>query len=427
MSESRFSRLTQIRPTEFKGAFVSFVFIFLLMASYMVAKPVRDSLSSDFTDTELATLWTYTFFSSIVAVFVYNVFAARFSLKKLIPGIFIFFAVTFFLTAAFLMLGYDRVFLGKVFYVWVSVFSLFHISVFWSFMAQLYTKAESKRVFAFINLGASAGAILGSLSVDAYLHEFPLEVKLIITSAVLLIVIPLIAILDKEFETKSDVKAAELSKLSSNPFSGFKEFLAHKRLIGIAGFIFIFVGIGTFFYLAQKDILSGYEKPEREQILSRLNIVVNVMTFLLGLFATNRIAAKFGLATALAMVPFLMACALIVFATVPTVMVFLVLETLRKSTNYAITRPSREILFTGVDQEARFKTKPFIDVTIYRGGDLFWVWFFVFLGEEGVMKLDLSQKLLVGAVIAVVWGVLAIYLGRNHEKREQQISQEEKS
>ena len=416
ITESRFTRLTQIKSEEVKGAVLSFVFIFLLMASYMIAKPVRDSLSSTFTDTQLATLWTYTFGTSIVAVFIYNVFAARLSLKKLIPGVFLFFALTFFVTAVLLKLGYDRVLLGKFFYVWVSVFSLFHISVFWSFMSQLYSKSESKRIFAFINLGASGGAILGSLAAGEYLNQFPLEAKLVITSVVLLVVIPLIWILDRKSNVRSGAKASEFTKLSANPFSGFQEFLKHKRLIGIASFIFIFVGIGTFFYYAQKDILSVYEKPEREQILSRLNLVVNVLTFLIGLFATNRIAAKFGLATALAMVPFMMAFGLLLFATIPTVWMFLVLETLRKSGNYAITRPSREILFTGVDSEARFKTKPFIDVAIYRGGDLVWAWFFVFLGTEGALKLSLSGKLLVGVGIALAWGVLAYALGKKHEE-----------
>lgn len=409
------SRLTQIKPSEAKGALLSFTFIFLLMASYMIAKPVRDSLSSEFTDTEIATLWTFTFLSSIVAVFIYNIFAARYALKKLIPSVFIFFALTFILTALGLESGYNQILLAKFFYVWISVFSLFHISVFWSYMSQLYTKSESKRIFAFINLGASAGAIIGSLIVTKSLNQFPLEWILIITSGVLLIVLPLIWTLDKELNSKPEVTAAEFTKLSSNPFSGIYEFINHKRLIGIASFIFIFVGIGTFFYLAQKDILSVYEDSERRKILGNLNIIINLVTFIIGAFATNRIAKKFGLATALAMMPFIMACGLILLTTIPTVAVFLILETIRKSGNYAITRPSREILFTGVDREARFKTKPFIDVTIYRGGDVFWAWFFVFLGTEGVLKLELPGKLLVGSVIAIIWGSLAIYLGRAHE------------
>ena len=120
------------------------------------------------------------------------------------------------------------------------------------------------------------------------------------------------------------------------------------------------------------------------------------------------------------MMPFIMACGLILLSTIPTVAIFLLLETVRKSGNYAITRPSREILFTGVAKEARFKTKPFIDVSIYRGGDVFWAWFFVFLGTEGVLKLELPGKLLVGTGIAVIWGLLAIYLGRSHDNAPQE-------
>lgn len=415
-----FTKLTQIEPSEFKGAITSFGFIFLLMASYMIAKPVRDSLSSEFTDKEIATLWSFTFLASLVAVFIYNIFAARFSLKKLIPGVFIFFALTFIATAIGLKSGYEPILLGKVFYVWISVFSLFHISVFWSYMSQLYSKSQSKRIFAFINLGASAGAILGSFIIANALNTLPLEWVLLTTSAVLLIVLPLIWILDKELNSKPQAKASEYTKLSSNPFSGLNEFITHKKLIGIAGFIFIFVGIGTFFYLAQKDILSVYEDHKRREILGTLNIVINIVTFLIGMFATNRIAKKFGLSTALAMMPFIMACGLILLSTIPTVAIFLLLETVRKSGNYAITRPSREILFTGVAKEARFKTKPFIDVSIYRGGDVFWAWFFVFLGTEGVLKLELPGKLLVGTGIAVIWGLLAIYLGRSHDNAPQE-------
>jgi len=415
---SRFHRLTKIRPGEVRGAMTAFLFIFLLMASYMIAKPVRDALASDFTDTEIAKLWTQTFLYSTVMVFLYNVLAARISMKWLVPGVFLFFALTFTLTAIALQTGLNPVALGKFFYVWVSVFALFHISVFWSFMSQIYSKEQSKRIFAFINTGASVGAITGPLLVITLVKNLPLETILIITSVVLVAVIPLFAILNLELKNKPDLDARELKKLSSNPFSGIREFLTHRRLLGIAAFIFIFVGIGSFFYLAQKDILSEYSKPKRYELLGKLDLYVNSLTILLGIFAANRIAGKFGLSTALAIVPVVVACSLVLFATSPTVIMFLVLQVLRKAGNYSITRPSREILFTGVDQEARFKTKPFIDVAIYRGGDVFWGWFFVALGTEGVFNLGLSQKLLVGAVIAIAWALLGYFLGKQHERDE---------
>ena len=411
-------RVTKIKSNEFVGALVAFIFIFLLMASYTIAKPVRDSLASEFTDREVASLWTKTFFCSLVSVFIYNILAARVSIKKLVPGVFIFFACTFILTAFALRRGFDEVLIGKVFYVWVSVFSLFHISVFWSLMSQLYSKEQSKRVFAFINTGASVGAIVGPILVISCIKHLPLETILFITSAVLIGVVPLIVILNKIIEQGPNKSEIVLSQLSDNPFSGIQEFFTHKRLIGIALFIFIFVSISTFFYLAQKDILAAYERPERKEILGKLDLYINSLTILLGIFATNRIATKLGISTALAIVPAIVAVSLVLFATTPTVAMFLVLQVLRKAGNYSITRPSREILFTGVDQEARFKTNPFIDVVVYRGGDVFWVWFFVFLGEEGVLKLDLPQKLLVGAGIAVGWAILGFVLGKQYERAE---------
>jgi len=433
-----FYKLTQIKPNEVKGALVAFLFIFMLMASYMIAKPVRDALASDFTDTEVAKLWTKTFMYSTVAVLIYNLLATRVSLRKLVPGVFLFFALTFILTALALTSGFDPVIIGKFFYVWTSVFALFHISVFWSFMSQLYSKEQSKRVFAFINTGASVGAITGPLLVILFVKDLPLEAILFITSGVLIAVVPLISVLNKTLKSDENEDFVETSKLSSNPFTGIQEFITHKRLIGIAAFIFIFVGIGSFFYLAQKDILSSYTRAERTEILGQLDLYVNTLTILLGVFATNRIASKFGLSTALGIVPIIVAGALVLFATSPTVVMFLVLQVLRKAGNYSITRPSREILFTGVDKEARFKTKPFIDVAIYRGGDVFWGWFFVALGTEGIsflgipnmviaFSLNLPQKLLVGAVIAVIWAILGYVLGKLHERGEKELGQIEKA
>jgi len=371
--ENLFTEITKVKEKEAKGAIIAFVFLFILFASYFIAKPVRDSLASDFTDTEVSTLWTITFFASTAAVMIYNFFLSKFSLKSLIPAVFITLRANVF----------DYTLLGKIYYIWVSVFALFHISVFWSFMSQIYTKEQSKRLFAFVNVGASVGAILGSLMGKFFVKGLPLDVVMFMVGGSLVIVLPFITILKTVTKDSSQNSDVEVTKLSSNPFSGLGEFITHKRLIGIAFFFFIFVGIGTFFYMAY----------------------MNGTTIILGLIATNRITSKFGLSSALASVPALVAVSLMLFATTPTVAMFLVLQVLRKAGNYSITRPCREILFTGVDQEARFKTKPFIDIVVYRGGDFVWGWFFVLLGTEGLFHLSLPQKLIVGGVIAIGWAI----------------------
>ena len=162
---NNFTKLTQIEPNEIKGTVVSFFFIFILMAAYMILRPVRDALPSEWGDISRAVQWSYTFAISTLAVSLYNFCASRVALNKLVPSVFIFFALSFVAIFGLFKAGFDTALLGKVFYVWSSVFALFHISVFWSFTAQAYTKEQSKRVFGFINTGASAGAIVGPLIV----------------------------------------------------------------------------------------------------------------------------------------------------------------------------------------------------------------------------------------------------------------------
>ena len=409
-----FTTLTQIEPSEIKGALVSFLFIFVLMASYMIMKPVRDALPSDWGDVSLAQQWTYTFIVSTIAVCVYNLCASFVSLRVLVPSVFVFFAVSFLgIYSAFQGKVIEVTTLGEIFYVWSSVFSLFHISVFWSFISQHYNKEQSKRVFGFINTGASAGAIVGPAVILLLSHRINEENILLITSGVLLLTLPLITILNREFAKKEgNLKAPQLSP---NPFSGFQELFTHKRLRGIAAFIFLFTAVSTFFYFAQKELLEDHSRADRKQILGSVELATNIITICIGIFATNRIARKFGMPTTLSMVPFVICGLLLLVSMNPVIMLVLALQVVRRAGNYAITRPAREILFTAVDKEARFKTKPIIDVAVYRGGDVFWIWLIALLGD-GKFNLGLGPILCVGAGITFVWGLVGIYIGKKHDQ-----------
>ena len=410
-------KIFKIKQEELYGAVLSFLFVFILMASYMILRPVRDALPSDWGDVSLATQWSITFVLSTIAVSVYNFLAAKISLKKLVPGVFVFFSLSFLTIYLLSSLGVDKGVLGKIFYIWTSVFALFHISVFWSFTSQAYTKEQSKRVFGFINTGASAGAIAGPLIVIALVKNVPLEGVLIIAAVSLLAVLPLIALLNRYHDKKGVNAIKELGHLSPNPFKGFQDLVSSKQVLGIAFFIFFFTGVGSFLYIAQNEALEEFTRAERKEKLASLDLTINFLTIILGIFAANRITQKFGLATSLAIVPFCVALCLILLSLNTAVFFVLALQVLRKSGNYAITRPAREILFTGVSKETRFKTKPIIDVAVYRGGDVFWIWSLAFLGD-GYFNLSLPQKLWIGAGIAVTWGILGVYLGNRHERED---------
>lgn len=410
-----------IKRSELVGALWSFLFLFILMASYVVIKIVRDSLPSDWGDVGLAQQWSVTFVLSTIAVVVYNIVASRVSLQKLVPAVFVFFAASF--VGIYLLAKTDLIsatLLGKVFYAWVSVFSLYHISVFWSFTAQAYSKSESKRVFSFINTGASVGAIAGIFFIKKYDDEISVELALMIVVGALLAVLPIIRILRKTHEKRGVTQGFSSGNLDPNPFSGFRELIGDKTLRYLALFFFLFSGVSTFLYIFQTEVLSGYNIRSRQGYLAYLELAINITTLVLGFFATAHITRKFGLSTALSIVPFCVAAALLILSLNPTIMFVLAIQFLRKSANYSITRPAREIVYTAVNKEARFRTKPIIDVAIYRGGDVFWAWFFVLLGSQGLFNLGTTGKLIVGASIALVWGVVAIIIGKRHRKLEKE-------
>ena len=253
--------------------------------------------------------------------------------------------------------------------------------------------------------------------VIALVKNVPLEGVLIIAAVSLLAVLPLIALLNRYHDKKGVNATEELGQLSPNPFKGFQDLVSSKQVLGIAFFIFFFTGVGSFLYIAQNEALEEFTRAERKEKLASLDLTINFLTIILGIFAANRITQKFGLATSLAIVPFCVALCLILLSLNTAVFFVLALQVLRKSGNYAITRPAREILFTGVSKETRFKTKPIIDVAVYRGGDVFWIWSLAFLGD-GYFNLSLPQKLWIGAGIAVTWGILGVYLGKRHERED---------
>ena len=416
-------KLTSIKPSEMKAAVTSFIFVFTLMASYMILKPVRDAMPSDWGDVTLATQWTYTFIFSTIAVTIYNFIASKAKLKYLVPGVYVFFSLSF----IFFYLGYENIIaiphIGKIFYVWISIFSLFHISVFWGFMTENFNKDQAKRIFGFITTGASAGAIVGPFIVTFIISKnVPEGTVLLIASSILLIPVPIIFYLNKIFvrmaeENNTGQKTSIEKQLGGNLLSGFKEFIQHPKLVGIAAFIFLFTAISTFFYFTQTNVLEEYTRGERRQILGSIEFITSTLTILIGLFATSRLNSKFGLSTTLSIVPFCIAVLMLLLTLHPAVWMVLGLQIIRRAGNYAITRPAREVLFTSVDRDARFKTKPFIDVAIYRAGDVFWIWIIALLGD-GYFNLSLPVILIIGSVVALIWGGVGVYLGRKYDKND---------
>ncbi len=415
---TRFMKVaSKIESNEVRAVVSSFLFVFALMAAYYILRPVRDAMASDWSDTEVSFLWNLNFFISIAIVAAYGFAVSRIRFKVLVPSVYAFFAASFVAFYFGVSLIPDRDLIDKIFYIWVSVFSLFHVSVFWSFMSDLFSKEQAGRLFAVIAAGASAGALIGPLIPTLFAQVVGTDVLMLIAAITLMIPIPLIVYLErlKVLDLHNENLHVNISeaRIGGKPLAGFKMFFTNRYLLAIGLFIVLYTAIGSFVYFEQKNLLVDFDRATRTQILGGVDVVVNVLTFGIGMFATSRIVTRFGMPITLALVPVFIAAGLLILAFAPILTVVLALQIARRAGNYGITRPAREMLFTAVDRETRFKAKPVIDIAVYRGGDA--ASSIAFAGLTDGLGLGLGAMAAIGAGIAAVWAYVGRRLGRTYE------------
>jgi len=422
------SKLFKIERDELAAALLSFLFVFTLMASYYVLRPVRDAMASDWSDAELSWLWTLNFFISGGAVLAYGWIASRVSTNRLVPGVYLFFAVSFGLFYLATQVSDDHQLIDKIFYVWVSFFALFHISVFWSFMSDLYSSEQSKRLFGLFGAGASIGAVSGPLIPVFLGTQIGVYNLLLIAALMLLFIIPIIFFLERQRQTAANktpantVNPAPTSAqvIGGDFFDGFVDLLCHRFLLAIALFLLLYTMMSSFVYFELKNVMAEYDRATRAQYWGIMDLAVNSLSILTAVFVTNRLATRFGLAITLALVPLLLVCGWLAVAIAPGLLLLIGLQIVRRAGNYAITRPGREMLFTSVTPSTRFKTKPVIDIVVYRGGDVLAGWTYTGLAQG--VGLGLGAIAMVAAILALIWTLVAVFLGvsyENHQRRAQ--------
>ena len=425
---SKFINLsTRIKPNEIRATLLSFSFVFLLMTAYFILRPVRDAMSSDWTDTELSWLWTSPFFFSFIAVSLYGEIISRIKFNYVVPGVYVFFSISFFAFNFLSLILIDPDIINKIFYVWLSVFSLFHVSVFWSFISNIFSKEQAPRLFGFIASGASIGAILGPSVPILFANQVGTMNLLIIAGIILLIPVPLISWLEKiQFsELKNHKVNLDETKntIKKDFLSGFSSLIKNPYLISISLFILFYVVMNTFIYFELRKLLIDFDRDARTQIWASIDLIVNVLAIVTAIFLTGRITTRFGMPTTLALIPVLMVLGWLVVAISPILLFLIGLQIIRRAGNYAITKPGREMLFTLVDNEARYKVKPVIDIVVYRGGDMLTAWFYTFL--TATLGLGLSGVSIIAAAVASLWALTGLYLGKRYKIQRTAETQEE--
>jgi AAA family ATP:ADP antiporter len=289
-------------------------------------------------------------------------------------------------------------------------------------MADTFNSAQSKRLFPFIGVGVSLGAAAAPLVVAVIASDVGNDNLMLVAALILLIAIPMIFYLQrlKIADLHNEDVQANLgaATMGGKWWQGFRDFATNPYLLTIGLFILLYTAIQAFIYFETTELLRIYEaREQRTTILALRDAVANILTFGLGLFITGRLVKRLGMPWTLALLPAFCALGFLILAMAPILSVLLAVDIARRGGEYGITRPAREMLFTSVDRETRFKTKPVIDVVVYRGGDAWWGGIFAAL-SEGV-GLGFAAMSLIGSAFAAVWVASSLYLGRAFDRREQ--------
>ena len=418
------TRVVAVRPTEARALLWSFAYFFCLLAGYYVLRPLRDEMGIAGGVRNLPWLFTATFAVMLAAVPLFGAVVARLPRRRFIPLVYHFFVANIAIFWLLLALGIGPEHVARVFFVWISVFNLFAVSVFWSFMADLYSSEQGKRLYGFIAAGGSAGALAGpALTVWLAVPLGP--VNLLVVAAVLLEIAVLCA---QRLELASDQTgtvppdaalqriATRTEKIGGGWLAGIAMVLRSPYLAGIALWVALLSLAGTVLYFQQANIVaSASDDPAvRTRLFATIDLAVGILTILVQFIATGRLISRFGVGPAAAFLPLVFALGFATLALSPALLIVMAFQAAQRIANFAVSNPAREVLFTVLEREEKYKAKNVIDIVVFRGADAASGWLFAALRTAG---LELSAIALATVPVAAAWFLLALALGRAQERR----------
>jgi AAA family ATP:ADP antiporter len=406
-------RLAAVKPREWPALAAGFLLFFLLFVAYMMLRPVRETMGIAGGVDNLQWLFLATFLATLAFIPIFGVLARMIPRRLLLPASYVFAAATLAALGIAFNLRPGEVWTGRIFYVWLSVINLFLVSVAWSVMSDVFRSAQARRLFGPIAAGASLGGIAGPLASGLLVASMGYGGLLILSSALLLGTIPCTLYLFRWHGREGGQAESDNARqaIGGNMVEGLRLILRSPYLLGIALFVVLLASVSTFLYLEQARIVEQAlpDPVSRTQLFAAIDAGVQLLTILVQLFATGRVAQKFGLPALLASIPLAMVAGFIALSLLTALPMLILVVALRRVGEYALVRPGREMLFTTVDQPSRYKAKNIIDTVVYRGGDAASAWISTSVQAVG------ASPLIAGAVFAVAWTVTGLALGRRFE------------
>jgi AAA family ATP:ADP antiporter len=418
-----FRSTTVIERFELRAVVFSVLYFFFLFGSYSVVKPVRDAMGTVYGVKHLQELFTATFLASLVFAPLYSGLAARIRLSTFLPWVYGFVAasvLSFFALFRNVSDPQQVHWVAAAFYVWVSTFNMLIISVFWSFMADIFSRDQAKRLFGFVAAGGTIGGIVGPL-IATLLGKVVGNNGLMIVSAVGFVVTAVLVRMlahEKEHLAAKGVGGQNTTldhKLSGGLFDGFRLLLRSPYLLLLALFLLLMTWVSTIVYFQLGDLITkAFASPdERTRAYAAIELAVNSLAVVLQLFGTGRLIQRFGVGVGLLVNPVIMVIAFLAVLFSPVLMLLAGIQIVRRVAEYAVAKPTREMLFTVVDQESKYKAKNVIDTVVYRFGDLSSSWI-----SHAVLAFGVSGLAIFGAIVSVIWFPVAFLLGTRYERAQ---------
>jgi len=409
------ARVMPATPQERAAALWSFAYFFALLAGYYVLRPLRDQMGIAGGVKNLPWLFTATFVTLLVAQPLYGALVARLPRARFIPIVYHFFVANLLVFWALLTFDVETAVVARVFFVWVSVFNLFAVAVFWSFMADLFTSEQGKRLFGFIGAGGTAGALLGPI-ITIWL-SVPLGPVNLMIAAVIFLELAVFCVYRLERNVVMREQAqAPTENIGGSAFAAIPELVRSPYMLGIGAWVALLSYAATIIYFEQAHIVSEAVKSAglQTRIFASIDLAVSLLTLVTQLFITGQVLKRVGTGVAAAALPIVYIVGFAVLAVMPTLIVVVTVQVVQRWMNFAIANPARQLFFTVVTREEKYKAKNLVDVVVYRGSDALSGWIFDTLQGLG---LKLGAIALCSLPVVAGWAVLSLALGREQEKR----------
>ena len=411
--------VVDVKAHELRALLLSFVYYFLILSSYYVIRPVRDDFGAAGGLENLPWMFTGTLVVMLAANALFSALVARYTRRRFIPvayrfliaNLLIFFALLYFVSKT------NQIWIGRAFFIWTSVFNLFVVSVFWAFMVDVFSSDQGKRLFGFISVGGTLGAIVGAAITASLVRKIG-SINLLVISALLLeLSAQCVRLFPAVLKSRdADGRSKDETAVGGGMWTGIVHNFKSPYLLGISGYMLLYALTSTLLYFQQIAIVAGAftDRAARTAFFAKIDLTVNVLTILAQAFITGRLLKWLGVGLTLAILPALSVIGFLGMGIMPTLTLLVAFLTLRRAGNFAFARPARETLFTVISREDKYKSKNFIDTVVYRVGDQIGAWATPALGWLGLGMAGVS---FVAAPVAAVWLAISLWLGARQSAR----------